>query len=295
MPRYVFGSDVLLPYLRETSIDRKLHTQKTETLSCKYLEPFFGRMVLTHNDKEPKRITGSVVRQFRETLKLTRGMKPTSVKRHLAVASKAVNYAISEWDFECPNPFQKRLISERDAIAARSEPHVWRELTDAQEARLLLACEPFCRDVVLFSLNTGLRQSETLSLTWDRVCGDVIKFTPDTQKANRYGERIMNQTALEIVARQQFNGPFVFHDQNGKPVSRFKLNHLWRQAREAAGLPGFQFHWLRKNAGQRILNVPGASIEEVQHQLGHSDVRTTQSCYTKAPVDRMRHAVSAIG
>ena len=183
------------------------------------------------------------------------GPRSDGVCAHLAVASKAVNHAISEWEFVCPNPFTGRLISERDQIAARSEPHLWTELTDAHEARLLLSCKPIFRDVVLFSLHTGLRQSETLSLTWDRVQDDLISFTPETQKANRHGVRIMNQTAREIVSRQPFNGPYVFHDQNGKPIPPYTLYRMWRQAREDAALPRFQFHWLRKNAGQRILNI----------------------------------------
>ena len=42
-------------------------------------------------------------------------------------------------------------------------------LTYDEEKRLIENCPEWLRDLVVFSLNTGLRQHEQLSVTWERV------------------------------------------------------------------------------------------------------------------------------
>lgn len=287
MPTYRFGDDVLIPYMRETSHDRTLSTQRREAQLAHHLLDFFGSRRISHSDRG--QITGSVVREYRELRKLI-GVTATTVLRELSLASRACNYAISEWDYDMPNPFARRLISDRDRRAIT--PVQWYRLTDADLASLLLAAPaPVVRDVIEFAYWTGMRQGEVLGLTWDRVDGDVVTFTPSDQKSRRYGQRILCHEALAVLARRPDRGPYVFSDDVGKRLNRDRFNKAWRKTRKGAGLPAFQFRWLRNNAGQRLLEQCG-EIEIVQHQLGHADVRTTQKVYTVAHVDRIRAKLS---
>ncbi len=287
MPVYRFGSDILLPYMRETERDRKPRTRETEAQCARRLMEFFGEAPISHGKRG--KLNGSMVRAYREQRKLT--VKAESAKRELALAARACSYAISEWDFDMPNPFHGRLMSEKDRTAKRRIP--WRVLTRPEEARLLLAADPYARDVIQFALATGLRQSEILGLTWNRIHGDIIEFTAETQKANRDGIRALSDTALAVLARQIENGPYVFHT-NGLRINRHNFhNRHWNPARVKAGIPDFKFHWLRKTCGQRLLDATG-SITVVQHQLGHAESRTTERVYTRESADVLRAGLRAV-
>jgi integrase len=291
MPAFHFVDDVLLPYMRSTSEDRRTSTQKTEASCFRRLEAFFDAHYLCDDEKVFRRtITGATVAQYREWRKLKGGVQAATIERELALASKAVNYAVREMNYDIANPFAGRLMSEKDRLAQRPAP--WVELSRADEVRLLTACQPWLRDIVVFAIETGFRQSEVLGLTWDRVNGDEVTFTPETQKSRRYGTRLLSEEAQAIIARQPAMSEFVFQ-RGGRRIRRDAFYKEWRKARSKAGLEGFQFHWCRKTAGQRILDATG-NVVLAQYQLGHSDLRTTQRIYTKEPKDQMREALRKV-
>ena len=113
MPAYRFASDILVPYMRETSNDRKITTQQREAQKSHHLIEHFGEQIVSHGRRG--QIDGSAVRGYRELRKMK--VKPLTVKGELALASRACNYAISEWDYDMPNPFSGRLMSDRDRAA----------------------------------------------------------------------------------------------------------------------------------------------------------------------------------
>ncbi len=293
MPAFLFIEDVLMPYLQATSTDRRASTQQAEYYCARRLEEFFSNHYVCDDEKVTRKVvTGAVVRQYREWRKLKGGVQPETVKRELALASKACNFAIRELNYSFVTPFAGRLVSEKDRLGLRVRP--WQELTRVQQSALLLACDPLTRDIVAFALETGCRQSEVLGLTWDRVQGDEIIFTPETQKSRRYGTRILSEDAVRIVERQAKTCGYVFHTGLGRRIQRDNFyKRMWVPARKKAGLEGFQFHWLRKTAGQRILDATG-NVVLAQYQLGHSDLRTTQRIYTKEPKDQMREALRKV-
>ena len=131
MPEYRLLEDIIYPYMRETKNEKKASTQKTEVCVAKPLEMFFRRMFISE-------ITGAVVRQYRRSRIDVDGVVPATVLRELALASKAVNYAISEWEWDMHNPFEKRMISDKDRKAMK--PRGVRLLTKDEEAALLREC-----------------------------------------------------------------------------------------------------------------------------------------------------------
>jgi integrase/recombinase XerD len=79
-----------------------------------------------------------------------------------------------------------------------------RILTDEEEAALLVAASPILKAAVVFSLNTGLRLGEMLSLTW----GDVdlerreVTVTAEKAKGKRTRRVPLNESAHDsLVAR----------------------------------------------------------------------------------------------
>ena len=288
MPAYNFIEDILRPYIRETSSDKRLSTQKVESVCCGHLEGFFRGYVICLGDKR-KTINGSIVRAYREQRKQS-GVSPLTVKRELAVASKATNYAITEWDYEIMNPFDKRLISDRDSRAVRNVIRK-RVVTPQEEIKLLTASEPDLQDIIVFAINTGLRLGEIVNLRWSQIVEDEIHFTPDEQKNGKFGKRGLNTRASKIVSRQSKNCEFVF-SLNGKRLDLRRLQKRFAKARDKAGLPDVKFKDLRKTCGSRILAV--GRMEDVKTQLGHSDIRTPQLHYAEDSIESAKAVLEAI-
>lgn len=279
MPAYSF-TECLDRFLLD-SRQHKASTTDRNRGCARHLKRYFSGLNVSGDFRL---IDGATVTRYREERKAM-GTSPLCVKRELAVASAAVNYCRSELDWEVTNPFEKRLISKADAKASKPQKRI---LSYAETARLLLASPPLLRDIVEFALLTGFRQGEILSLDRERIVGDIVIFTPEHQKSGKFGKRALSVPALAIIDRQP-SGVFVFtHD--GRRLRKETLGRWWRAACAAADIQGATFHDLRKTAGQRMLNA-GASMEAVQAQLGHDDVRTTQTWYVSPSIDLARDAV----
>jgi integrase len=78
------------------------------------------------------------------------------------------------------NPFQGRLMSSRDRVAVLLQ--AWRPLSRDEQADLMAAVHGVGRDIIEFALETGMRQSEILNLSWDQLRHTVVTFTPASQK-----------------------------------------------------------------------------------------------------------------
>jgi len=286
MPEYRLMEDIVFPYIRETISDKKASTQKTEACNAKQLFKYFGLSMMSE-------ITGAVVRQYRRSRIEVDGVTPVTVMRELALASKAVNYAISDWDWNISNPFLNRMISDKDRKAMK--PRGVRVLSREEEEILLTQCREFggefwntMADIFAFAMKTGLRMSEIINLKWWQLQGDIIEMTPETQKSNRHSECVMNAAALLIISRRYQTAENVFAVDN-KSITRHKVQWAVKKLRKATGIQ-FVFSDSRKSCGQRILNA-GHAIETVQYQLRHADLRTTQRSYVTAPIKRLRAAV----
>jgi len=78
------------------------------------------------------------------------------------------------------NPFQGRLMSSRDRVAVPLQAS--RPLSRDDQADLMAAVQGVGRDIIEFALETGMRQSEILNLSWDQLRHTAVTFTPASQK-----------------------------------------------------------------------------------------------------------------
>lgn len=284
MPAFAFVDDILRPYMRECSSDKRISTQKAECCCADRLVEFFGGDFITFADAKFKRaINGSRVRAYREHRKTVGSVSPLTVKRELALASKACNYAIAEWDYSMPNPFAKRLISDKDARAVKGVKRK-RVITREEQSAIESQAPPTVQDIVAFGVKTGLRQGEIIRLRWDQIFGNEIRFNPEDQKNGTHGKRGMDSTALEIVSRQPKVSEYVF-TLNGNRWGQRHLQRLWSRARDLSGVENVKFKDLRKTCGSRMLGEGKARMEDVKTQLGHNDIRTTQEVYAEDSIE----------
>ena len=71
---------------------------------------------------------------------------------------------------------------------------------------------------------------------------------------------------------------YVFADALGRPLSPNTLSMATRNIADRAGLRGVHLHELRHWAASLAL-ANGATLQEVQHFLGHSTIRVTADIY----------------
>ena len=140
--------------MKEHSPKVSISMQESYTTSLKHLDPFFGSSNLL--SISPKMITRYKV------LRRAESSAPGSINTELAMLSKAFSLAVMEWEWLKDNPVS-RVPREKE------DNEIDRWLTKDEEKRLLESSPEWLREIIVFALNTGLRQGELLSLEWNRV------------------------------------------------------------------------------------------------------------------------------
>ena len=109
--------------------------------------------------------------------------------------SKAFTLAVDEWEWLPHKPFLK--------ISRENENNEKEKYLTADEEKTLLGnCPEWLKDLVVFALNTVLRQNEQLSLTWQRV--SLLRKTILIQETKSGKPRSipLNQTAISILEQK---------------------------------------------------------------------------------------------
>jgi integrase len=207
-------------------------------------------------------------------LRRDEGAKPATINRELAMFSKAFNLAVDEWEWLKDKPFPK--ISKEEENNERD-----RWLTKDEERELLENCPKWLREIVVFALNTGLRQDELLSIEWSRV--NLLRKTvlinntkngkPKTIPLNRIAIDVIEQKSEEKVRR--LKNDFVFVGSHGTKINNSYLIRIFRKVLNKAGIENFRFHDLRHTFATRLAQK-SVDLYKISKLLGHEDISTTQ-------------------
>jgi integrase len=168
-----------------------------------------------------------------------------------------------------------------------------RWLTQEEARKLLGACKKSrnaaLADLVEFALFTGLRKSEALGLTWNRVdrARGVIRL--ELTKSGRRREVPLSSNADAVLARRWTGGAksYVFgsHKWNS-------FRTAWETAVAASGVDDLRFHDLRHTFASWLVQR-GRTLKEVQEALGHQTITMTMRYSHLAP-DHLRAAVAVL-
>lgn len=186
---------------------------------------------------------------------LASGLSAAGVNRYLAILRRVANLA-RDWGWT-----DKPLGSRVKLTPGEASRHVY--LTAAQVRALMDGCRlPEVRDLILFAALTGLRRGEILRLTPENLRGGAIVLGSET-KSGRPRVVPMPPQAARIA---QERVPFTV----GAPL----LSKVFREAREAAGLPHVRLHDLRHTFASWLAQG-GASMAVLRDLLGHSSLAVT--------------------
>ena len=155
------------------------------------------------------------------------------------------------------------------------------------EIQALLSAIKKPRDLAIFRLayHHGLRASE-LALIQMRDYRPGARMAHDRLVIERLkgsigGETILVQQAALAVrkwVKQRGLAPgAMFLSQKKSPISRKRLDELMKHYCELAGIPREKahFHALKHTCATILLSDRRESIVDVQHHLGHADIRST--------------------
>src|SRR3972149_1205069 len=273
--------DMMEKFMQEHAPKVSKNMQKSYASSLKHLATFWGNSKLS--DIKPKLISEYKV------LRKNKGIKPSTINRELAMLSKAFNLAVKEWEWIRDNPVS-RVPKEKE----NNERDRWLNAED--EKRLLENSSSWLKDIIIFDLNTGLRQDELLSLQWSRV--DLFRKIIIIQESKNGKPRTipLNQIALDILMekskRRNLKSDLVFLSNMSTKIDRHNLRRAFNIALDKAGIQNFHFHDLRHTFATRLAQR-GIDIYKISKLLGHQDIRMTQRYSHHCP-DSLRDGVQIL-
>ncbi len=202
--------------------------------------------------------------------------------------SKAYNLAIREWEWLEKNPVS--MVSMEKEGNGRD-----RWLTHNEAERLIRRLEPPLKQIVIFAINTGMRQDEILSLKWPAV--DIARRAVVVMKSKNGRRRTipLSNHAIEALRDQSnlryLHTDLVFTNEAGGKIDRSKMTRKFKKAVSKTGLEDFRFHDLRHTCATWLAQA-GHDIYFISRWLGHEDVSMTQR-YAHHCVDSLRVGVTA--
>ena len=148
-----------------------------------------------------------------------------------------------------------------------------------------------------FSLNTGLRQNEQLSLTWERVSLQRRDILILETKSGRPRSIPLNKTAIGVLERnaktRSIKNDLVFFSNCGTKLNNCNLIRAFKRAVKRTGISDFTWHGLRRTFATRLAHR-GLDIYKISRLLGHEDVQTTQRRYAHHCTESLRIGVDIL-
>ena len=256
--------DMMDKFVKEHAPKVSAKTQISYLASLKHLSNFFG-------DSKLSEITPKKINEYK-LLRYSKGVKPATINRELAMLSKAFNLSIKQWEWVKENPVS-RVPKEKE----NNERDRW--LTGDEEKRLLENTPQWLGEIIVFDLHTGLRIGELLSLQWSRV--NLFRKTIIIQESKNGKPRTipLNQIATDILMEKSkirnIKNDLVFTNSVGKKIDNDNLRRVFEKALEKADIRNFHFHDLRHTFATRLAQR-GIDIYKISKLLGHKDIRMTQ-------------------
>lgn len=177
-----------------------------------------------------------------------------------------------------------------------------RYLTKAEVAALVRAAEPHFRPMLVAAVYTGARKGELVRLRWTDIdfdAGKIALFRPKVGSADwidlhpALAEELKRLRERRKKRREVHAEDHVFLSRYGRPFEN--IHTSWKKAAAGAkldGREGLSFHSLRHTHATFFLQAGGA-VTDLQQQLGHADLATTQ-IYAHALSERRRATVMAL-
>ncbi|MCP4254147.1 MAG: tyrosine-type recombinase/integrase [Candidatus Scalindua sp.] len=275
-------SQLVAKFIKEYAPKKSVNMQKSYTASSKHLIPFFGNLNLAL-------ITSKKISKYK-VVRYEEGASPSTINSELAMLSRMFTIAVEEWEWLDHKPFLRIKKEQENNVQEKY-------LTYDEEKRLIENCPEWLKDLVVFSLNTGLRQHEQLSLTWERVSMQRRDILILETKSGRPRSIPLNKAALGVLERmaktRSIKNDLVFFSNCGTKLNNCNLIRAFKKAVKKVEISNFTWHGLRRTFATRMAHK-GLDIYKISRLLGHEDVQTTQKRYAHHCTESLRIGVDIL-
>ena len=205
---------------------------------------------------------------------------PTA-NRYLALIRAILRKACLEWEWIEKAP-QVKLYKEAKRRV--------RWITPEQANHLLSELPMHQRDIALFALATGLRQSNVVKLTWEQV--DMIRKTAwipgDKAKGKEDIHVSLSQLSFDLLQRQLGKHAERVFTYAGRSITQVNTRS-WRNALTRAGIENFRWHDLRHTWASWLVQN-GTPMYDLQEMGGWKSAEMVRRYAHLAPAQMAKHA-----
>lgn len=232
------------------------------------------------------------------TKRLMDGRSHKTINLALATVRHILNLAARSWrDVESGKTWLETppLIKLLPLIGHQREP---RPISWVEQRKLFEALPSHLLNMVLFNLNTGVRDEVICGLKWDweiqiPELETSVFLVPKDSVKGRKRDRILvcNKVAKQVIDAQRGTHEEYVFTYNGHRVETMN-NSGWQRARRLAGLGDLHVHDLRHTVGMRLREseVREATIADI---LWHNRTSMTAH-YSVAQVTEIYEALNKI-
>jgi integrase len=273
-PRF---ADAAARYLQES---HHLRSVDVTAWHVRLLTPYIGTLELN-------RIHDRTLEQFIADRRAD-GVTATTINRSLEVVRTVLNRAARAYRDDDGLPWLSGvppLITMLPETRRPPYPITWEE-----QDRLFPGLPARLGRMVLFAVNTGLRESNVCGLQWTwevpvhEIGRSVFVIPPEAFKSKRAHVAILNDVAWSIIEAQRGQHPIWVFPYRGKAVATMN-NTAWQRARREVGLQPVRIHDLRATFACR-LRAAGVPVEDREVLLGHAN-HSMAGHYASADVGRL--------
>ena len=258
-------------YVIKNHIKRVFKEMKLEDVTQEDVQLFINSLIIGYQLPEP--------------------LKPKTIKNIHGVLHKALNVAVQQHHIPI-NVAEGVVLPQIE----RKPPN---PLTDQQLMKLLERIKSHeKRDIYIFDLLTGLRESELIGLTVDcfnrddrtlKVYRQLLynnrkhKYEFTSLKNSKSRVLTLTQQAYDILCKycsdtDIYNNDFVFKNRNNEHFTPAALYNSFKKVVRSIGLPKVTFHDLRHTHAVLSLKA-GMDIKTLQYNLGHYSAAFTLDVY----------------
>jgi integrase len=218
---------------------------------------------------------------YRRSHPEARALSETTINRDVEVIRHLLYWAADE-GFIPANPLTRvRMVRERRARRP--------VMSVADEVKLLAACAPHLRRIVITALDTGMRRGEILNQLREDVDFDRRVISVSHSKTAEGEHRLIPMTARvhEMLAAIRKPSGVIFTYEE-EPLRRIKT--AWAGALRRAKIPHCRFHDLRHTFNSRLADL-GVIADVRKELMGHSRGGDVHSIYTHLSLPTLREAI----
>lgn len=166
-----------------------------------------------------------------------KGVTTATANRYMALVRAILRKACYEWEWIDRVP--------KVGMFKQAEGRV-RSLTRAEFGRLLSELPEHLADMAVFSVATGLRQSNVTRLQWRQISLERrhLWISAAQHKNGRAHAVPLNEAAMAVLLKRQGDHPTHVFTYEGKPIGQVNTK-AWRGALKRAGIEDFRWHDLR--------------------------------------------------